>query len=265
MVRVLFLAALLAASPAAAKSWSSPAAGRSASGDPEILFTFDDGPNPITTPKVLDILAQHHIHAVFFLVGDMIERNPRAPAIIARILREGHVIANHTMHHSDLCRGKTIEPSVADIDDGKATIEKAAGIPIVWFRAPFGARCDRLEGLLVERQTEHFHWDLDPQEWKHGNLKTTVNYVTGNLARASDRNVLLMHDIKRVTVKALPEILAWIEAENGRREKSHRRRIRILQAPELAIEQLPKGLAAWLTEAGGRVRGLRADLASVLP
>lgn len=265
MVRVLFLAVLFAASHASAKNWSSPAAGRSSTGDPEILFTFDDGPNPVTTPKVLDILAKHRISAVFFLVGDMIERNPRAPAIIARILREGHVIANHTMRHSDLCRGLTVEPSVADIDEGKATIEKAAGIPIVWFRAPFGARCDRLEGLLAERATEHFHWDLDPQEWKHGNPKTTVNYVTSALARASDRNVLLMHDIKRVTVQALPEILAWIDAENARREKTHRRPIRILQAPAIAIEQLPKGLLTWLTDAGGRIGGLRDDLTSVLP
>jgi peptidoglycan/xylan/chitin deacetylase (PgdA/CDA1 family) len=265
MVRVLFLAVLIAASPAAANTWSGPAAGRSPSGDPEILFTFDDGPNPVTTPKVLDILAEHRIHAVFFLVGDMITKNPRAPAIIARILREGHIIANHTMHHSDLCRGTTVEPSVADIDEGKATIEKAAGIPIVWFRAPFGARCDRLEGLLRERRVAHFHWDLDPQEWKHGNLKATVNYVTGALSRASDRNVLLMHDIKRVTVKALPEILAWIDAENDRRVKSHRRPIRILQAPDLAVEQLPTGLMSWLTDAGGRVGGLRDDLHRLLP
>ena len=57
---------------AAAKGWPTPAAGESASGGPEVLLTFDDGPNPKTTPHVLDTLAQHHIHAVFFMVGEMV-------------------------------------------------------------------------------------------------------------------------------------------------------------------------------------------------
>src|SRR3954462_10450220 len=97
--------ALGAGSGAAAKVWPTPAAGDSASGGPEILFTFDDGPNPKTTPKVLDILARHHIQAVFFLVGEMTDhQHPRAAALIRRILRDGHVIATHTMTHKDLCR-----------------------------------------------------------------------------------------------------------------------------------------------------------------
>jgi peptidoglycan/xylan/chitin deacetylase (PgdA/CDA1 family) len=268
-VRLLVLAILIVASPAAAKSWSSPSAGPSASGDPEILFTFDDGPNPVTTPKVLDILAAHHIHAVFFMVGEMVDtQNKKVPAIIQRVLREGHVIANHTMRHSDLCRSKEIDAldaAIADIDNGKAAIEKIAGVPMLWFRAPYGVRCDRLDELLSERGITHFHWDLDPQEWKTGNLKQTVSYVTRAFARVTDRKVLLMHDIKRVTVRALPEILTWMEQENLRRVKANRRPIRIVQAPEIAIEQLPKGLPAWAADVTARLAGLRTDLARVLP
>src|SRR5262245_47646853 len=108
-------------------------------GDPELIFTFDDGPNPQTTPKVLDALAKHHIHAVFFMVGDM-AANKLAPPIIERILREGHIIANHTMTHADLCRGKDDAKAAAEIDDGRATIEKVAGMHIFWFRTPYGVR-----------------------------------------------------------------------------------------------------------------------------
>jgi len=266
MVRVLVFVVLVLASSAMAKSWPTPAAGRSTSGGPEVLFTFDDGPNPTTTPKVLDILAKHHIKAVFFMVGEMVDtRNKKVPEIVARILREGHVIANHTMTHKDLCRVKQIETAVAEIDDGKAAIEKVAGIPLVWFRAPFGVRCERLETLLAERSISHMHWDLDPQEWKHGDKAKTVSYVTGSLERSSGRNVLLMHDIKPVTVAALPEILAWIETENVRRQKANQKPIRILQAPELAIEQLPAGLVAFAADTTARLRGLRHDLVSVLP
>ena len=257
--------ALGAGSGAAAKAWPTPAAGGSASGGPEILFTFDDGPNPATTPLVLDTLAAHHIHAVFFLVGQMAgNHSPRVAAIIHRILREGHVIATHTMKHKDLCRVSEAA-AVQDLDDGKATVERVAGVPTAWFRAPFGTRCDRLEHILAERHLAHFHWDLDPQEWKHGDPAKAIKYVTGELGRAHDRDVLLMHDIKQATVKALLEILAWLDAENARRTKSHKKPIRILQAPALAVERLPKGLVAWLGDATAGARALPDAIASVLP
>jgi peptidoglycan/xylan/chitin deacetylase (PgdA/CDA1 family) len=256
---------LCATGAALARGWPTPAAGESASGGPEVVFTFDDGPNPRTTPLVLDILARHHVHAVFFLVGDMAGNpSPKVPALIQRMLREGHVIATHTMKHKDLCR--VPEPvAVHDLDDGKAIIEQVAGVPTAWFRTPFGTRCDRLERMLAERGLTHFHWDLDPQEWKHGNPQRTVRYVTGELGRSSGRNVLLMHDIKQATVKALPQILDWIDAENARRATSHKKPIRIVGAPDLAIERLPRGTVAWLASTTTLARALPAAIASVLP
>jgi peptidoglycan/xylan/chitin deacetylase (PgdA/CDA1 family) len=262
---VTAMIALGAAGGAAAKAWPTPAAGASASGGPEVLFTFDDGPNPRTTPLVLDALADHHIHAVFFLVGEMAgNHSPKVAAIIRRILRDGHVIATHTMKHKDLCR-VSAAAAAQDLDDGKATVEQVAGVPTAWFRAPYGARCDRLERLLADRHLAHFHWDLDPQEWKHGDAAKAIKYVTGELGRASGRDVLLMHDIKPATVKALPEILAWLDAENARREKSHGKPIVIVQAPALAVERLPRGLGAWLGDATAGVRALPDAIASVLP
>lgn len=267
MSRLLSLAILvLVAGSAAAKGWPTPAAGESASGDPEILFTFDDGPNPTTTPKVLDELKKHGIHAVFFMVGEMAgSENKKVPAIVKRILDEGHVLASHTMKHHDLCRLKSEEAAAADIDDGIAAIEAVAKVKLAWFRAPYGVRCDRLEKLLAARGLQHFHWDLDPQEWKHNDAQKTTSYVTGSLARSSRRNVLLVHDIKKATVTSLPQILEWIDTENKSRREAGKRPIRILQAPAYAAEQLPEGLAAWSIDAKTRVVGFRAALASVLP
>lgn len=265
VVRLAIACVLALASTAAAKVWPTPAAGASASGDPEILFTFDDGPNPTWTPKVLDLLKQHRIKAVFFLVGEMTaSQNKKVPAIVQRIVREGHVIANHTMTHADLCRVQEAQ-AAAEIDDGKATIERVAGMPLVWFRAPFGARCDRLEAELAARATKHFHWDLDPQEWKHNDKAKTVSYVTRSLGRARARSVLLMHDIKPVTVAALPEILTWLERENAIRAANGKRSIRVLQAPSIAVEQLGPGFTTWTGDVVDRLRGVRADLARVLP
>src|ERR1700710_1025669 len=140
IVKLLVLCALLAAAPVSAKphhkkkpaegnadgtrkknhhkGCPSPAAGPTESGDPELIFTFDDGPNPKTTPFVLDTLAKHHIHATFCLVGEM-AANPRAAPLIERMLREGHIVANHTMTHQDLCK-KDVDVGAREIDDGKA-------------------------------------------------------------------------------------------------------------------------------------------------
>jgi peptidoglycan/xylan/chitin deacetylase (PgdA/CDA1 family) len=234
------------------------------SGDPELLFTFDDGPNLVTTPSVLDTLAKHHIHAVFFMVGEM-AGNKKAPELIARILREGHIIANHTMTHQDLCRLKDAERAAREIDEGKATIEKAAAFTTVWFRTPYGVRCERLEQMLAERHLTHFHWDLDPQEWKHGSSKKAIDYVEKQVGKMTGRNVLLMHDIKKATVEALPVILDWLEAENARRKEAHKRQIRIIQSYELAIERLPQGELELLTEVAATPRQLGAAVASALP
>ena len=267
MVRWLIVCVLAVAGTAAAKGWPSPAAGESASGDPEIIFTFDDGPSPKTTPAVLDALAKHHIHAVFFMVGEMAaSENKKVPAIVARILREGHVIASHTMHHEDLCRVKLSQDKAEhEIDDGIAAIEGVSHLHLAWFRTPYGSRCKRVEELLAARGLTHFHWDLDPQEWKHNDPKKAFDYVTGSLARSSDRNVLLMHDIKTATDKALPEILDWLDAENARRAAAGKRPIRVVQAPMLALERLPAGLATWTAGAATGITGLRGALTSVLP
>ncbi len=268
MVRCLCLILVMAFAlrDASAKGWPTPAAGESASGDVEIVLTFDDGPSPVTTPQILDILAAHHLKVIFFLVGEMAEsRDKRVPKILARMLREGHVIANHTMRHKDLCRVKDEAKAVEDLDKGKEVIEKVTHMELAWVRIPYGARCERVDRLLEERHLKHFHWDLDPQEWKHGNLDKTVTYVTKEVARAGGRAVLLMHDIKPVTVKALPEILNFIDEENARREKSRKMKIRILQGPDLAAEQLPKGLTAWLADATEGMRALPAVVTSVLP
>jgi peptidoglycan/xylan/chitin deacetylase (PgdA/CDA1 family) len=243
--------ALATLAPGAARAglWPQPAMGPSRSGDPELVLSFDDGPHPTITPQLLDMLEAHDLHAVFFWVGWRITRAPEtAREIVERAVAEGHVIANHTINHAQLC---TVEDHVGslEIDGAKAILEDLAHMPVVWFRSPYGARCLRLEGLLADRHLSHFHWDLDPQEWKNPSVKRTVAYVTSHLARLGDgqRAVLLLHDTKVGTLHALPQILDWIVAENKVREAEGRRTIRFVSAPQLAIEQLDPDLREWAT------------------
>jgi peptidoglycan/xylan/chitin deacetylase (PgdA/CDA1 family) len=248
-----------------ARGWPQPVLDDPGTNDIEVLFTFDDGPHPALTPQVLDLLAQRKIRAVFFLVGRQAESKHKAvPGILERIVSEGHIVANHTRTHIDLCRSKEAA-AIADLDGGRDAIERATSMKVHWFRAPYGVRCARLDAMLAERALWHFHWDLDPQEWRHGNVERTVKYVAGALSRASGRNVLLLHDIQPVTVRALPKIFEWMDAENARREKSRKRKIKVLQAPDLAVERLPPALLSWLAEAAAGVGELPKTLASLLP
>jgi len=264
---IAVLAALVAAAPARAGNWSTPAAGGSASGDPEVLLTFDDGPNPRTTGKVLDILAARQISAVFFLTGRRFE-NPAAlqpRALVKRMLREGHVIANHTMTHMQLCAG---EPELAarEIDQARSILEAEAGMPVPWFRAPYGAWCPRLVDMIGARGLTHIYWDIDPQEWRTGSAKATEKRVTWALRRLEGRAIILLHDTKSATVKALPKILDWIDAENAKRVKAGRRPIRILGAPDYALELIgPDAISEARALADDALSVLAGGLASALP
>lgn len=224
-------------------SWPIPAAGDSASGDPELVITFDDGPNPGTTGKVLDILGEHRVSAVFFVVSKRIRPGDRGAAdLIDRMIREGHIVANHTETHAQLC-SVSKERAAAEIDDAERRIATAAAMPIRWFRAPYGARCRRLETLLDERSLRHFHWDVDPQEWKHRSGTAAATYVIRRLKRLRGRAVVLFHDTKPATVAALPVILRWVHDENGRRTQRGQRPIRIVGAAGLAAEQAAPALS----------------------
>lgn len=257
------MAAALATPPSArGEGWPTPAAGLSASGNPEIVFTFDDGPNPATTGKVLDTLAEHHIQAVFFMVGWRFQRGELAKsrALLARMLGEGHVVANHTINHAQLC-GLMPESLDLEIDGARQILERETEMPIPWFRTPYGAFCPSVVIGLARNGVDHFHWDIDPQEWQGKSAKATAAYVIRHLAKLEGRAVLLMHDTKPATTKALPEILIWLASENARRVAVGRRPIRVISGSELAAERV-KPTLDWVRlamRAGGeRVGGALA-------
>ena len=256
----------LSAHDARADGWPSPAAGLSASGNPEVIFTFDDGPNPATTGAVLDTLKAHNIHAVFFLVGWRFQRGdmPKTRALLARMLAEGHVVANHTIEHEQLC-GLPSERMDHEIDGAREILERESEMPIPWFRTPYGAHCISLVTALARNGLHHFHWDIDPQEWTGKTSKATAAYVIRHLAKLEGRAVLLMHDTKPATVQALPQILVWLESENARRVAAGRRPIVVLSGSQLAAERV-KPTLDWVrkaTDAGGGVLG--QVLASTVP
>jgi peptidoglycan/xylan/chitin deacetylase (PgdA/CDA1 family) len=240
MSRILsLLLALLVAAPAAAKHWETPALGPSASGGPEILFTFDDGPDNKLTPQLLETLADHGVRAVFFVLGQGLDgkaRSKKRVALVNRMLAAGHVIGNHTYDHKDLCLGKDDARATKEIDGGARVINEVTGIPPVLLRTPFGTRCDRVDDALATRNVLHVFWDFDSQEWKTKDAGATRDYMIGRIGKLKGRAVILLHDIQPATIGAVPEILRWIDEENARRRTAGQPPIRILEPADIGDE-----------------------------
>lgn len=233
------------------KRWPKPAGGPSQSGGPEVVFTFDDGPHEVYTARILDALAAHHVQAIFYWVGRRVLHDRPVDrvrkALVARAIREGHLVGNHTVHHVQLCQGETREAE-REIDRNRELLEAQARMPVVMFRVPYGAFCKRLVRMLSERQLEHLHWDIDPQEYNGLTSAGTAQHVIGRLKKLDGRAVLLMHDTHGVSARALPIILDWIAAENRRRRAHGERPIRIVSGAELAEERLSNQMWSWGAE-----------------
>ncbi len=217
------------------RPYPSPAAGNSRSGRPEVLFTFDDGPHPTRTQKILNTLAEHRVESLFFWVGNRVGNQSRLP-IVNRTLAAGHLVGNHTVSHPHLC-SISKRRARREIDRNQKIYTRLTGTAPLFFRAPYGDNCRTLRTLLAKRKMTHLHWDIDPQEWELNSTDETTNKVIRKLQRLRGRAVVLMHDTHIVTVRALPKILEWIEKVNKRRPP--RRRIKIISPRDLLLEASP--------------------------
>jgi len=252
--------------------WPLPAAGPSVSGDPELIFTFDDGPHETFTPLILDELKKRNIKAIFFWVSERMTRpSPRLAArkaVIARVVREGHIVGDHTVNHPHLCHLKR-EAAAHQIDENRAVFAPLVGMPVVFFRAPFGDWCPQLVDLLEERGLRHLHWDIDPMEFvdKDGiRAAGSLRRHIASEARAGHRAVVLVHEIHAAGALAIKLALEWLDGEQARRRAAGEPPIRILSGSDLARERMDPALAAWVRDTSGAAADrLLAGLARALP
>jgi peptidoglycan/xylan/chitin deacetylase (PgdA/CDA1 family) len=114
-----------------------PVVSRLATSEPVVALTFDDGPDPVVTSQILDVLAAHRAHATFFVVG---ERAARHPELIARMHREGHTVGTHTQHHRLRFHFASPRYVRREIDDAIAVVAGILPTPPTLFRPPQGLR-----------------------------------------------------------------------------------------------------------------------------
>lgn len=184
----------------------------------ELLLSFDDGPDLLGTPMVLEELNRRGLKGLFFVNGThMVGTRPEDMArrdLVRKLAAHGHLVANHTLSHKNVCA----EPATLDheIDGNAEIITAATGVRPLLFRSPYGARCKRLEEALRLRGLLQVGWNLDPQEWRGDGEDAVVDYIKHMLGKSRGRYILLLHDTHVQAVRALPRILDWIGRENER-------------------------------------------------
>lgn len=205
-------------------------------GPRQVLLTFDDGPELSTTPLVLHELDRYHMKAVFFVAGRRIMGNTKGAIarrhLLQRIGESGHLVANHTVHHNDLCKDKT--QIAYEIDHTQRLITRTMGYAPKIFRAPFGSTCGALEQALDDRKMLAVGWTIDPQDWRRQSPDKVAAFVIDRLKTMGSRAVILLHDTHLTGPQALPEILAFIDDEQARASRGEARPLEIV-APSVLL------------------------------
>jgi len=179
--------------------------------DHEVVLTFDDGPWPPTTPRVLAALAHECVRATFFLIGKPASEHP---GLVRRIAAEGHTIGHHTWLHRSLMRIPADE-TTEEIDHGIAAVEMAlhgvsSSTPTTpFFRFPgFESTPATLE-LLQSRGIVVFGADLWAGDWNPMTPKQELKVLIDRLNRAR-KGIILLHDPKAHTAAMLPHFLRYL-------------------------------------------------------
>src|ERR1700680_2442820 len=184
-----------------------------AGGEHQVAITFDDGPDPRWTPKILDILKAAKVKAAFFLVGVNAEQHP---GLVRRIVDEGHEIGNHTYYHPNLalCWPEHIR---LELNATQLLIETITGRATTLFRPPYAADTSpsSLSELVPLQIAQDLNYlvvleNIDPQDWAKPGVDIIVQRVK---QQRRDGSIILLHDgggNRAQTVAALPRILDWL-------------------------------------------------------
>jgi peptidoglycan/xylan/chitin deacetylase (PgdA/CDA1 family) len=187
-----------------------------------LTMTFDDGPNPATTPIVLDVLKKHDVKATFFIEADNVAR---AGSLLDRMINEGHRIGSHSYSHPNFAK-ITLEQQKDEIDHASSILEGHRD-PHSYFRFPYGsATCESVD-YLKSQNSKIVGWHIDSCDWAYSDGKITdkerricgvakgeENDFIGHalrMARVAKGGIVLMHDVHHLTANHLDELLSEFE------------------------------------------------------
>ncbi len=226
-----------------------------------VVLTFDDGPNHSRTPKILDILKEYQVHGYFFSVGKNIgniDKKGKAKAnknekLIKRLIKEGHILANHTFSHPVLTR-LDAKSRKKELIQTNALIKISSGKESKVFRPPYGSQNDALAQQVKEQGMISVMWNVDSMDWADPIPESIADRVLRQLDEKKS-GILLFHDIHKQTIQALPEILTGLNQRgykvvtlNG--SSFDKNRSGIPQLPEKSETERPLYSNSWAVVIG---------------
>ncbi|MFA6498413.1 MAG: polysaccharide deacetylase family protein [Desulfurivibrionaceae bacterium] len=168
-------------------------------GNPEgrhVALTFDDGPSPLSTPILLDLLARHRLPATFYVVG---EKAAEHPELIAAILGQGHSIGNHSLRHDPLLMLRTSKTLRDDIHTTQEILKKYGIRPLV-FRPPMGITNPRLRQVLVQENLIAITYSCRAFDGGNRNIRNLAGRI---LRRLRPGDIIMLHDLPPQQQKSL--------------------------------------------------------------
>jgi peptidoglycan/xylan/chitin deacetylase (PgdA/CDA1 family) len=159
----------------------------------ELALTFDDGPNPVWTPQLLEVLASYDVRATFFMLGSHAQAEPE---LVRRIVAAGHLIGNHSWSHPNLALA-THQRIREELARTQETLEQIAGVPIRYFRPPFGARRPDVLRTARSMGLVPVLWNAMTSDWSEPSADRIVKRLTEKIERLERRGRaanIVLHD-----------------------------------------------------------------------
>ena len=194
--------------------------GKGMASEGKVALTFDDGPDPLATPQVLDVLQEYDITATFFVVGSYVEQHPE---IVQRIVEEGHTLGNHSYSHTSM--SILGEPQLRwELRKTQKVVDKALGYhyPMSTMRPPYGhpyqdgsANLPAFQEVVREKELFPVLWTPSPHDYLFdGQPEGIIQSISQLQAdREEHDEVLLLHDNKQQTADALPVVIELYQSE----------------------------------------------------
>lgn len=176
--------------------------------DKEVILSFDDGPIPGRTDKVLAILDKFGVKGAFMMVGEMAELHPE---LARKVAEDGNAIGSHTYRHADLAT-LGFDAAMKEVAKGQLAVTKATGEDVNFFRFPYLAESHKLRSAIAARDMVVMDVDIDSKDY-FNTTPVAVTKRTMDLLHKRGRGIILMHDIHNRTAMMLPALLSKLEAE----------------------------------------------------
>jgi peptidoglycan/xylan/chitin deacetylase (PgdA/CDA1 family) len=179
-------------------------------GPPTVALTFDDGPDPRWTPKILELLRSHGAVATFCMVGAQVRRHPE---LVRDVVEAGMRLCDHTYSHDEELPERPVRTLRREIVDPQRELAAAGDAPVAYFRAPGGNWSPAVLDLAVAHGMHPLGWSVDPRDWKRPGAVEIVEIVQRKMHPGA---VVLLHDgggPRDQTVAALEQLLPWLVAE----------------------------------------------------